>query len=305
MIRNFDELLAKVRSLPPRRVAVAAAHDDAVLAAVRGAKEQGIADFVLIGDQDKLRSLASATGVNLDDLGDLEVIHEPDVRQAARRAAAMVGSGQADMLMKGLIGTGDFLRALLDKEIGLRTGSLLSHVFAVEVAGYDRLLFVTDSAMNVSPTLADKAAIIENAVALVGALGVNPVRVAVLAAVETVEAGMPATLEAAALAKMAERGQIKGAIVDGPLALDNAISEEAARHKGIISPVAGRADILMVPDIEAGNMLGKSMVYFARARIAGLVMGAAKPVIVTSRADSAESKILSIALGVITAKVKI
>ncbi len=299
MIRGFDELLAAARSLPSRRVAVAAAHDDAVLEAVRDARARGIAEFVLIGDQAKLKSLAGSTGVNL---ADVEVIHEPDVRQAARRAAAMVGSGQADMLMKGLIGTGDFLRALLDKELGLRTGSLLSHVFVIELAGWDRLLFVTDAAMNVSPTLADKAAIIGNAVTLAGVLGVDPVRVAVLAAVETVDAGMPATLEAAALAKMAERGQIKGAIVDGPLALDNAISEEAARHKGIVSQVAGRADILMVPDIEAGNMLGKSMVYFARARIAGLVMGAAKPVIVTSRADSAESKLLSIALGVFTAK---
>ncbi|MDR7867180.1 MAG: phosphate butyryltransferase [Sporomusaceae bacterium] len=299
MIRGFDELLAAARGLPPRRVAVAAAHDEAVLEAVRDARARGIAEFVLIGDQAKLKSLAGSTGVNL---ADVEVIHEPDVRQAARRAAAMAGSGQADMLMKGLIGTGDFLRALLDKELGLRTGSLLSHVFVIELAGWDRLLFVTDAAMNVSPTLADKAAIIGNAVTLAGALGVDPVRVAVLAAVETVDAGMPATLEAAALAKMAERGQIKGAIVDGPLALDNAISEEAARHKGIVSQVAGRADILMVPDIEAGNMLGKSMVYFARARIAGLVMGAAKPVIVTSRADSAESKMLSIALGAVTAK---
>lgn len=299
MIRKFEELLAAARSLPPRRVAVAAAHDDAVLEAVRDARERGIAEFVLIGDQARLKALAGSTGVNL---ADVEVIHEPDVRQAARRAAAMVGSGQADMLMKGLIGTGDFLRALLDKELGLRTGSLLSHVFVIELAGWDRLLFVTDAAMNVSPTLADKAAIIGNAVALAGALGVDPVRVAVLAAVETVDAGMPATLEAAALAKMAERGQIKGAIVDGPLALDNAISEEAVSHKGIVSQVAGRADILVVPDIEAGNMLGKSMVYFARARIAGLVMGAAKPVIVTSRADSAESKMLSIALAAVTAK---
>ncbi|HWQ60803.1 MAG TPA: bifunctional enoyl-CoA hydratase/phosphate acetyltransferase [Negativicutes bacterium] len=301
MISNFAELLAAVRSLPPRRVAVAAAHDDAVLAAVRKAREQGIAEFVLIGDQAKLAPLAAAAGVNL---ADHEVIHEPDVRLAARRAAAMTGSGQADMLMKGIIGTGDFLRALLDKEAGLRTGALLSHVFATQLTGYDRLLFVTDAAMNVSPTLAEKAAIIENAVALAGALGVKPVRVAVLAAVETVEAGMPATLEAAALAKMAERGQIKGAIVDGPLALDNAISEEAVRHKGIVSPVAGKADVLMVPDIEAGNVLGKAMVYFAGGTIAGLVMGAAKPVIVTSRADSAESKMLSIALGAIMANAK-
>ncbi len=298
MIASFAELLAAARSLPPRRVAVAAAHDDAVLTAVGKAKEQGIAEFVLIGDQARMEPLAAAAGVNL---ADHEVVHEPDVRLAARLAAMMTGSGRADMLMKGIIGTGDFLRALLDKEAGLRTGALLSHVFVVQLAGYDRLLFVTDSAMNVAPTLAEKAAIIENAVALAGALGIRPAKVAVLAAVETVEARMPATLEAAALAKMAERGQIKGAIVDGPLALDNAVSEEAVRHKGIVSPVAGKADILMVPDIEAGNMLGKAMVYFAGGTIAGLVMGAAKPVIVTSRADSAESKMLSIALGAVMA----
>ncbi len=299
MIRRFEELLAAVRSLPPCRVAVAAAHDDVVLAAVRDARARGIADFVLVGDQARISSLADAAGVNL---AAVEVVHEPDARQAARLAASMVGSGRADMLMKGLIGTGDFLRALLDKEAGLRTGSLLSHVFVIELAGRDKLLFLTDAAMNVSPTLADKKAIIDNAVTLAGALGVDPVRVAVLAAVETVEEGMPATLEAAALAKMADRGQIKGAIVDGPLALDNAVSEEAARHKGIVSPVAGKADVLVVPDIEAGNMLGKSLVYFGGCRIAGLLMGAAKPVVVTSRADSAESKLLSIALGVVLAK---
>ncbi len=298
MISNFAELLAAVCCSPPRRVAVAAAHDDAVLAAVRMAKEQGIAEFVLIGDQAKLAPLAAAAGVKL---ADHEVIHEPDVRLAARRAAAMTGGGQADMLMKGLIGTGDFLRALLDKEAGLRTGALLSHTFAVELAGYNRLLFVTDAAMNVAPTLAEKAGIIANALTLTDALGIKPAKVAALAAVETVEAGMPATMEAAALAKMADRGQIKGAIVDGPLALDNAISEEAARHKGIVSPVAGKADVLVVPDIEAGNVLGKAMVYFAGGKVAGLVLGAAKPVIVTSRADSAESKMLSIALGAVMA----
>jgi phosphate butyryltransferase len=302
MIRDFAELLAAVRRLPPRRVAVAAAHDDVVLAAVRDARAQGIAEFVLVGDQARLRTLAAAAGLNLEDC---EVVHEPDARQAARRAAMMVGGGQADMLMKGLIGTGDFLRALLDKEAGLRTGALLSHVFVFEVAGYDRLLFLTDAAMNVSPGLAEKAAIIENAIAVAASLGVERPKVAVLAAVETVEAGMPATQEAAALAKMADRGQIKGgAVVDGPLALDNAVSEEAARHKGIVSPVAGRADILVVPDIEAGNMLGKALVYFGGARVAGLVMGAARPVVVTSRADSAEAKLLSIALGAIMAKDK-
>ncbi len=294
MIKNFDELLAAVKGLPRIRVAVAAAHDDAVLDAVKGARELGIADFVLVADEPKLQKMAGELGV---DLSGIDIIHEPDARKAAYKAVALTSGGQADMFMKGLVSTADFLRAVLDKEVGLRTGAILSHSFVFEMAAYDRLLLVTDPAMNVAPTLAQKADIIQNAVKLAHVLGIKPPKVAVLAAVETVNPDMPATLDAAALTKMADRGQIKGAIVDGPLALDNAISVEAARHKGIDSPVAGLADILMVPDIEAGNMLGKSMVYFARARVAGLVLGASKPVVATSRADSADSKILSLALG--------
>lgn len=297
MVRSYQELLDAVRGLPPKRVAVAAAQDDAVLEAVQGAKAQGLADFVLVGDKGKIQTLADSMNISLNSL---TIVHEPDDRKAAFHAVSLVSRGEADVLMKGLIGTADLLRAVLDKEVGLRTGRVLSHAAAFELAGLNRLLIVTDGGMNINPTLQQKADIIQNSVGLAKTLGVTPAKVAVLAAVELVNPDMPATMEAAALAKMAERGQIKGAIVDGPLALDNAVSEEAARHKGIKSPVAGMADILVVPDIEAGNMLVKSLVYFGGSKLAGLVLGAAKPVVVTSRADTHESKILSIALGVLS-----
>ncbi|VBB06260.1 phosphate acetyl/butaryl transferase [Lucifera butyrica] len=294
MLRNFAAVLDAVRGMPPRRVAVAVAQDDAVLEAIKAAQEEKIADFVLIGDRVKIEK--AAAGLNID-LRGLEIVNEPDDRQAAYQAVALVSRGQADVLMKGLINTADLLRAVLDKEIGLRTGRVLSHAAVFDVPGFDRLVMVTDGGMNIVPTLQQKAEIIQNSVMLAAALGLRPAKVAVLAAVEVINPDMPATLEAAALAKMADRGQIKGAIVDGPLALDNAISLEAARHKGIKSAVAGCADILLVPDIEAGNLLGKSLVYFAGGKIAGLVLGAAKPVVVTSRADSPEAKLMSIAMG--------
>jgi phosphate butyryltransferase len=273
---------------------VAAAQDDAVLEAVQGAHKQKLADFTLVGDIDKIKATADKLGITLNDV---QMIHEPDDRKAAYRAVALVSSGEADVLMKGLINTADFLRAVLDKEIGLRTGRVLSHIAVYQLPGFDRLIMITDGGMNIAPTLQQKADIIQNSVQLANVLGIKPAKIAILAAVEVVNPDMPATLEAAALAKMAERGQIKGAIVDGPLALDNAISMEAAKHKGINSPVAGMADILVTPDIEAGNMLGKSLVYIANGKIAGLILGAAKPVVVTSRADTYEAKIMSIALG--------
>ncbi|HWR44003.1 phosphate butyryltransferase [Sporomusa sp.] len=294
LLKSFEDILDAVKNKSPKRVAVAAAQDDAVLEAVQGAREQKLADFTLVGDIDKIKATADKLGVTLDDV---KMIHEPDERKAAYRAVALVSSGEADVLMKGLINTADFLRAVLDKEIGLRTGRVLSHTAVYELPGFNRLIMITDGGMNIAPTLQQKADIIQNCVQLANVLGISPAKIAVLAAVEVVNPDMPATLEAAALAKMADRGQIKGAIVDGPLALDNAINLEAAKHKGIRSPVAGMADILVTPDIEAGNMLGKSLVYIANGKIAGLVLGAAKPVVVTSRADTYEAKIMSIALG--------
>ena len=299
MIRNFDQLLETVRGQPPARVAVAVAQDDAVLKAVAGAKQMGLADFSLVGDAGKIKDLAGQLGI---DISVFTIVDEPDDSLAARLAVSLVSGGQADILMKGLLNTADFLRAVLDKEVGLRNGRLLSHVFVVEAKLFDRLLLVSDSAINISPTLDQKAVIVQNCVTLAQVLGISPVRVAVLAAVETVNSEMPATVEAAALAKMADRGQITGALVDGPLALDIAVSVDAARHKGVAGPVAGLADVLLVPDIEAGNILAKSMVYFAGSRIAGLVVGASRPVVLTSRADSFEAKLLSIALAVLAGK---
>ena len=294
MIRSFSEILDAVKGLQAQRVAVAVAQDDAVLEAVRSAKEQGIADFVLVGDTKKIHEVASNLGISLEGL---EIVHEPDDKQAAYRAVSLVSGGQANVLMKGLINTADLLRAVLDKEVGLRTGRVLSHAGVFEIPGYDRLITVTDGGMNITPSLQQKADIIQNSVSITRVLGIEAAKVAVLAAVEVVNPDMPATMEAAALAKMADRGQIKGATIDGPLALDNAVSLEAAKHKGIKSQVAGAADILLVPTIEVGNVLGKSLIYFAGARMAGLILGAAKPVIVTSRADTHESKVMSIALG--------
>lgn len=294
VLRSFEDILNAVKDRAPKRVAVAVAQDDAIMEAVQGAREQKIAEFILVGDKGKITETASKLGVSLDDV---QIIHEPDERKAAYRAVALVSGGQADVLMKGLINTADLLRAVLDKEVGLRTGRVLSHTAVYELPGFDRLLMVTDGGMNIAPSLQQKADIIQNSIDLAKVLGISPAKVAVLAAVEVINPDMPATLEAAALTKMADRGQIKGAIVDGPLALDNAISPEAANHKGIKSPVGGKADILVTPDIVAGNILGKSLVYIAKGKIAGLVLGAAKPVVVTSRADTYEAKLMSIALG--------
>ncbi|MCX7970473.1 MAG: phosphate butyryltransferase [Negativicutes bacterium] len=295
MIKDFSQLLATVQQGIRRKVAVAAAQDDAVLQAVRGAAEQGLADFILVGDGGRIAAEAAKVGLSLDGL---TIIEESSDAEAARRAVRLVSGGQADLVMKGMINTADLLRAVLDKEIGLRTGRVLSHCSVFEWRGENpRLLIVTDGGMNIAPDLKQKVDIVTNAVEMASKLGVDKPRVACLAAVETVNPDMPATVDAAMLAKMGERRQIRGATIDGPLALDNALSSEAARHKGITSPVAGAADILLVPDIEAGNILGKAFVYIGGGRLAGLIMGARKPVVLTSRADSFESKIVSIALG--------
>lgn len=299
MTKSLAELLQKAREYGPLRLSVAAAEDEEVLLAVKEALEQGIATPLLVGKEEKIRALAEQVGL---DLAGIPVINAEETSTCARRAVELVSSGRADLLMKGLMPTADVLRAVLDKDIGLRTGRILSHVMIYEVSGYDRLFFLTDGGMNPAPDLQQKADIVANAVEAAHALGIAQPKVAALAAVEVVNPDMPATLDAAALAQMGARGQIKGCIIDGPLALDNAISPEAAQHKGITSPVAGRADILLVPDIEAGNLLGKAMTYFGRARSAGIIVGARAPVVLVSRADSHETKLLSIALGVVAAR---
>ncbi|SES62591.1 phosphate butyryltransferase [Anaerobranca gottschalkii] len=298
MITSIQQIIEKAKEVPKQTLVVAAAEDNEVLAAVSEGVNLGIVDAILVGDEEGIKEIAQGEGY---DISRCRIINEPDKIKAARKSVEMVSQGEASLVMKGLLGTADILRAVLDKEIGLRTGRVLSHVAVLEIQGYDKLFLLTDGAMNIAPDLSQKAQIVQNAVTVAHALGIDTPKVAPLAAVELVNPDMQATLDAANLSKMADRGQIKGCIIDGPLALDNAVSLEAAKHKGIVSPVAGNADILLVPDIEAGNVLYKSIVYFANAKTAGIIAGAKAPVVLTSRSDTHEAKLYSIALGVLVA----
>jgi len=297
MLAAFDEVVARAKKRPSAKVAVAVAQDREVLEAIQMAHGIGMGAFVLVGDEKLIRPLASAVGL---DLSELEIVHEPDARTAALHAVELVSSGQAGILMKGLIPTADFLRAVLDKEVGLRTGKLLSHVAVFKSPRYDRLIYMTDGAMVVAPTLQDKVQIIQNAVGVAHKLDNEVPKVACIAAVEVVNPDMPETVEAAALAKMCDRNQIRGCIVDGPLGLDNAVSEESARHKGVDGPVAGRADILLVPNIVAGNVIYKTLVYFGQVETAAILTGARAPIVLTSRSDSPEARLNSLALAIAT-----
>ncbi|AER67424.1 phosphate butyryltransferase [Thermovirga lienii DSM 17291] len=295
-IKSLVELLAYAKEVGPKKISVALAEDPEVLEAVENARKEGIAEAFLVGNADKLKEVADSMGV---DLSNYEVVDvKGSQNEVSIEAVKLVSSGKADILMKGMISTANFLRGVLNKEVGLRTGGTLSHVYIHQVEGYDRLFFVCDPAFNMYPDLPTKVNIINNTVQLAHAFGIEMPKVAVLAAVEVVNPDMPCTLDAAALSQMNRRKQIKGCIVDGPFALDNAISEESAKHKGIVSEVAGKADILLVPDIEAGNMMAKAIVYFSNNKTAGLVLGAKAPVVLTSRSDTPETKLLSIASAV-------
>jgi len=296
MIRTFVELMAEAQKRGPRMVAIAAANEHEVLRSAQAAESAGLANFTLVGDRDEIRRLAEEHEI---DISKMMLIHEPDPKASARRVIELLRMGHADLAMKGKLETGSFLHAALDRENGLRIGRLFSHVAAFEVPGFDRLLFVTDSGVVVAPTMEQKVEIVQNAIAVALRLGISPPRVAILAATEMVNPKIPTTLDAANLAKMADRGQIQGGIVDGPLALDNAISPESAAIKGIKSPVAGCADILVTPDVEAGNLLAKAITYFAHGKMAGVVVGGKTPLIVASRSDPHETKLTSIALGVL------
>lgn len=297
-MKDFDSLLKLVADHPPCRLAVAVAQDHTVLEAVKDAEELGIIQPVLVGDREQIHEAAERAEYPLRDT---TVVHEPTSVGAALHAVSLASSGNADMVMKGYIHTDDFLRAVLDHEHGLRTGSIMSHVFIAENRPLDRLIFIADGAMNIAPDLEQKAAILLNTVHLANAFGVMRPKVAVMAAVELVNPLMPATVDAASLAQMSRRRQLSVPCeVDGPFALDNAVSELAAKHKKITGDVAGRADILLVPNIEAGNMLAKALVYLGGCRLAGLLVGARVPVVLTSRADTAEAKLLSIASAVFT-----
>jgi phosphate butyryltransferase len=298
MIKNFEEIIKSAKAKGPKTIAVAVAEDIEVLSAVNSAKALGIANAILIGDKDEILKVAGQSGVELIDY---EVVDIKDKNEACRYAVELVSTGKAHIVMKGLVDTSMILKAVLDEKIGLRTGNVLSHVAIFDINGYDRLFYVTDAAMNLAPNLEQKKQIIENAVQVAHALENDNPKVAALCAVEKVNPKMQATVDAAELVKMNEEGILKGCIVGGPFALDNAVSAEAAKHKGINHPVAGQADILMVPTIEAGNMLYKSIVFFAKGNNAGIIVGAKAPIVLTSRADSDIAKLNSIAIGVLMA----
>jgi phosphate butyryltransferase len=299
-IPTLERLVAEARTVGPLRLAVAAAESETALAAAALARRQRIADVILVGDP-------AAISARLRDMGEDPALFTlspaRDDADAARRAVAMVRGGEAAVLMKGRLQTADLLRAILDRSAGLRDGRLLSDVLVADhpLASTPRLLGITDGGVNVAPTLAQKKAIVENAVAIFRSLGIERPRVACLCAVETVTGAMPHTEDAQALARMNSDGELPGCIVSGPLALDNALSEDAARAKGIDHPVAGRADILLVPTIETGNALGKAFTYLARRHVAHVIVGARAPVLIPSRVERAEDKLYSIALGVVAA----
>jgi phosphate butyryltransferase len=292
-VTSIQQVHALARQGTPRTIAVACPHDEDVLLSLDRASAAGLVRPLLLGRRARIESLSRTLG--LEHLG-TDIVDCDDDGAAVELAVKKVRAGEAQMLMKGLVSTGTFLKAVLNKDFGLRQRPLLSHVALFQGRDPDRLVLFSDVAMNIAPDLAQKAQILENAVGLAHRLGIETPRVAVIAAVETVNADMPATIDAASLAKMADRGQLKGCIVDGPLALDNALSVEAARHKGIVSPVAGVADVLLLPDIEAGNVLYKGLGLLAGWPLAAVVVGASAPVVLTSRADSDETKFNSIAL---------
>jgi phosphate butyryltransferase len=294
-MKTFEEVIEKTQGYPVKTVAVVEAADETVLTAVKMAYSANLAKAILFGKKSEIEKVADKCGFPLETVSIRET---PDDLSSAREACLCVRKGEADILMKGHIHTDDFLRAVLDKETGLRSASFMSHVFILQRE--DKLLLISDGAMNITPTLEDKAKIILNALHVARILQIERPRVAVLAAVELVNPKMPATLDAACLHKMNDRKQFStDCFIEGPFALDNAVDAWAAEHKGIMGEVPGKADILIVPCIEAGNMLAKSFVYFAKGKIAGVLVGAFAPIVLTSRADVEESKFYSIAVAVL------
>src|SRR5262245_54133101 len=295
---KYEQLLVRCKDLAPVPTAVAHPCEKSALEAVVDAAQLKLIAPTLVGPKAKIEEIAKANSL---EIGSIPIVDAAHSHASAARAVELVRQGKTALLMKGSLHTDELLGAVVARETGLRTGRRLSHVFIMDVPTYHKVLIVTDAAINIAPTLEDKVDICQNAIDLVISLGLSRPKVAILAAVETVNSKMPATLDAAALCKMDDRGQITGAIVDGPLAFDNAISAEAAKIKGIRSEVAGDPDILLVPDLEAGNILAKQLSFLANADSAGLVLGARVPIILTSRADSVRSKIASCAVAVLAA----
>ncbi|HEU4377352.1 MAG TPA: phosphate acetyltransferase [Hyphomicrobiaceae bacterium] len=295
---KYERLVAATKNLPPLPTAVAHPCDETSL---RGALEAAAAAMIvpiLIGPSGRIENLAQTLRL---DLGAARIVDAPHSQAAAERAVALVRAGEAELLMKGSLHSDELLAEVTKRDTGLRTGRRISHVFVMDVPSHARTLFITDAAVNIAPDLMAKRDIIQNAIDLYAGLGLGVAKVALLSAVETINPSIPSTIEAAALCKMAERGQITGGELDGPLAFDNAISLEAARIKGIHSPVAGRADILVVPDLEAGNMLAKNLTFLSGADAAGIVLGARVPIILTSRADNVRTRLASCAVAMLLA----
>ena len=298
MSKSFEELISKANQKTLKKVSVSNAQDEPVLQAVKAAKEQNIATAILVGDEAKIREIAASIDM---DLTDFEIINEPDTEAAALKAVELVHNGKADILLKGLLETKTFLKSVLNKEVGLRTGKMLSHVCVFEIEGINRLLFFTDVAFNTYPTLADKVNIINNAVEVAHACGIECPKVAPLCAVETVNPKMQPTVDADNLTKMYEGGDFKGCQIYGPLSMDLAIDPEAAVHKGVTNPVAGHADILPFPNSDAGNITYKILVRTAKVKIGNVLVGTSAPVVLTSRSDDFQTKLNSIALATVIA----
>ena len=298
---KYEQLIARCKPLPPTRTAVAHPCDESSLRAVAEAAGAGLIAPILVGPRARIEALAREHGI---DISKHEIVDAPHSEASAAAAVALVREGRAEALMKGSLHTDELMAAVVKRDTGLRTARRISHCFIMDVPGHPHPLVITDAAVNIAPTLKDKVDIVQNAIDLAHALGAAEVRVAILSAMETVNPDVPSTLEAAALCKMADRGQITGGILDGPLALDNAISLHAAQIKKIRSPVAGRANVLVVPDLEAGNMLAKSLTFLAGADAAGLVLGARVPIILTSRADAVLTRLASCAIATLAVEAR-
>ncbi len=296
MLHSFEEVVAKAKTFGQMTISVAAAQDKEVLEAVQAAQTAGLAKAILVGDAEKIKPLLAEVGLPAD----TPVVHEPDVKQAALTAVSLVSKGEAQVLMKGLVNSGDFLKAVLNGEVGLRTGRLLSHFAAFEAPGCEKLIFHSDGGMNIAPDLAEKKDILLNALLALKALGIEQPKVAILAANEVVNPKMPATVDAKALMDLNEE-LFSNSIIEGPIAMDVALNPEAAKHKGLKSAVSGDVDLFIMPSIETGNILAKGLIYYAGFKNSGVIVGATNPVVMVSRADSAESKLNSIALACLLA----